>query len=206
MILEVTGAARAADVYLLNGQLPLGWPHALARTAEPHLYHTVCASFVIDEGLRAKLAECEKSGALHVRLLALPLSAAAQQRPTVGLGVGIAPFAVPSMHAGVVSRTVELYVPLAVGPTFRLEPSFGLATNDQPGAGVDTRDLTLGIGGFLVSRMAPTADMYAGARLKLNFARVEDGATGADSSGTDLQIAGAFGGEVYLVSVPGLED
>jgi hypothetical protein len=137
--------------------------------------------------------------ALAAALLSLPLSAAAQQRPTIGLGVGISPFAVPSAHAGVVSRTVEIYVPLAVGPTFRLEPSIGLATNDQPGGGVDTRDLTLGIGGFLVTRMAPTADMYAGARLKLNFARVEDGATGAENSGTDFQIAGAFGGEVYLV-------
>lgn len=127
-------------------------------------------------------------------LLAVPLSAAAQQRPTIGVGVGIAPFAVPGL-----SRTVEVYVPLAIGPGFRLEPSVGIWTVDRPGAGDDERDVTLGLGAFLVRAIAPTADMYAGGRLKLNFARVEDGATGADSSGTDLQIAGALGGEVYLV-------
>jgi hypothetical protein len=135
--------------------------------------------------------------ALAAALLAVSLAAAAQERPRVGLGIGIAPFAVPSMHAGVVSRTVEVYVPLAVAPSFRLEPSLGLATNDQPGNGVDTRDLTLGLGAFFVSRLAPTADLYAGGRLKLNFAKVS--VPGASDSGTDLLLAGALGGEVYLV-------
>jgi len=134
---------------------------------------------------------------LAAAVLGLTFSAAAQERPSIGLGIGIAPFAVPSVHAGVVSRTVEIYVPLAIAPTFRLEPSVGLATNDQPGNGVDTRDLTLGIGGFFVSRLAATADMYAGGRLKLNFAKVS--VPGASDGGTDLQIAGALGGEVYLV-------
>lgn len=135
---------------------------------------------------------------LAAALLAVSFSAAAQERPKVGIGVGIAPFAVPST-ATVVSRTVEIYVPIALAPTFRLEPSIGLFTDDEP-AGPneqDTRDLTLGIGGFFVSRLAPTADMYVGGRLKLNFAKVS--VPGASDDGTDFSLAGALGGEYFLV-------
>ncbi|HEY6002830.1 MAG TPA: outer membrane beta-barrel protein [Anaeromyxobacter sp.] len=130
-------------------------------------------------------------------LLAVAFSAAAQERPKVGLGIGIAPFAVPGSGAATVSRTVELYVPIAIAPQFRLEPSLGISTDDEPGNGTDTRDFTLGIGAFLVSRLAPTADMYVGGRLRLNFAKVSNPV--ASDTGTDLQIAAAIGGEVYLV-------
>lgn len=135
---------------------------------------------------------------LAAALLAVSFSAAAQERPKIGLGIGIAPFAVPSTST-TVSRTVEIYVPIAIAPTFRLEPSVGLFTNDQPAGPneLDTRDLTLGLGGFFVSRIAPTADLYAGGRLKLNFAKLSF--PGGSDTGTDLQIAAALGGEVYLV-------
>jgi hypothetical protein len=46
-----------------------------------------------------------------------------------------------------------------------------------------------------VLRLAPPFDMYAGGRLKLNFAH-ESNAT--SDSGTDVLLAGAFGGEYYL--------
>jgi outer membrane protein with beta-barrel domain len=130
-------------------------------------------------------------------LLAVAFSAAAQERPKIGLGIGIAPFAVPAAGAATVSRTVELYMPLAISPQLRIEPSLGIATDDQPGNGTDTRDFTLGLGVFLVTRIAPTADMYAGGRLRLNFAKVSNPA--ASDTGTDFQIAAAVGGEVYLV-------
>jgi Outer membrane protein beta-barrel domain len=135
--------------------------------------------------------------AVTAALLAVTSSAAAQDRPKVGLGIGIAPFAVPGVGAATVSRTIELYVPLAIAPNFRLEPSLGIATDDEPGNGPDTRDVTLGIGGFVVSRIAPTADMYAGGRLRLNFAKVSTPV--ASDTGTDFQIAAAFGGEYYFV-------
>jgi hypothetical protein len=48
-----------------------------------------------------------------------------------------------------------------------------------------------------VSRLSPPVDLYYGGRLKLNFASVDDGA--ADESGVDLILAGALGGEYYLV-------
>lgn len=130
-------------------------------------------------------------------LLAVTFPAAAQERPMIGLGIGIAPFAVPGAGAAAVSRTVELYVPIAVTPQLRLEPSLGIATDDQPGAGTDTRDFTLGLGAFIVNRFAPTADMYVGGRLRLNFAKVSNPA--ASDTGTDLQIAAALGGEYYFV-------
>jgi outer membrane protein with beta-barrel domain len=130
-------------------------------------------------------------------LLAVASTAAAQERPQIGLGIGIAPFAVPGSGAATVSRTVELYMPITVSPQLRLEPSLGIATDDQPGNGADTRDITLGLGAFLVNRAAPTVDWYAGGRLRLNFAKVSTPA--ASDTGTDLLIAAALGGEYYLV-------
>jgi outer membrane protein with beta-barrel domain len=130
-------------------------------------------------------------------LLAAAFPAAAQERPQLGFGIGIAPFAVPGSGAATVSRTVELYVPIAPTPQLRLEPSFGISTDDQPGGGTDTRDFTLGFGAFVVNRVAPAVDMYMGGRLRLNFAKVSTPA--ASDTGTDLQIAAALGGEYYLV-------
>jgi outer membrane protein with beta-barrel domain len=135
---------------------------------------------------------------LAAALLALSFTAAAQERPKVGLGIGIAPFAVPTVNAATISRTVELYVPIALAPNLRLEPSLGIASTNQPGNAQDTRDFTLGLGVFYVSRLAPTVDMHMGGRLKLNFAEVSTPALGSDS-GTDFSLAAALGGEYYLV-------
>jgi hypothetical protein len=84
-----------------------------------------------------------------------------------------------------------VYAPINIAPQFRLEPSLGLRTGD------DRSDITLGVGAFLVSPLAQQVDMYAGGRLKLNFADDETGAR--DESGTDVSIAAALGGEYYLV-------
>ena len=137
---------------------------------------------------------------LAAALLALSFTAAAQERPKVGIGIGIYPFATPTANPATVSRTVEVYVPIAIAPNFRLEPSFGLATDNQPSNSnnLDTRDFTFGIGGFYVGRLAPTVDLHMGGRLKLNFAKVEN-QLGVSDSGTDFSLAAALGGEYYLV-------
>ena len=147
---------------------------------------------------------------LAAALLALSFTAAAQttaaappsgrDRPVLGIGIGIVPFAAPTVNPGsattTISRTVEIYLPISVAPNFRLEPSLGIASDDQPGGGTDTRDVTFGLGALYVGRLAPAVDWYGGGRLKLNFAHVSNPA-GSDS-GTDVQVMGAFGGEYYL--------
>jgi hypothetical protein len=110
------------------------------------------------------------------------LAAPADERPMIGLGISIDPDAQRS-------PTIELYAPLRVNPQFRLEPSLGILTGD------DRSDITLGIGAFLVNPLAQQVDWYAGGRLKLNFADDDQN----DESGTDFSLAGALGGEYYLV-------
>ncbi len=131
--------------------------------------------------------------ALAVAALIVATTASAQQRPMLGVGVSFNPFA----QVVALSPAVEVYVPIRLAPAFRLEPSLGIFTYDEDG-GDKGRDFTLGIGAFFVKAIAPAADMYAGARLKLNFARFEDGNTGLSNSDTDLVLAGALGGEYYL--------
>ena len=120
--------------------------------------------------------------------LALVLPAAAQERRTLGIGASINPEAA-------LSPTIEIYVPINLGK-LRLEPSIGIFTTDAESRNAIS-DVTLGIGGFYVMPLAASADMYAGGRLKLNFASWDDGVN--DDSDTDFLLAGALGGEYYLV-------
>lgn len=124
-------------------------------------------------------------------VLAAATPAAAQERPSFGVGISI----VPLEGAGAVP-TIEVYLPIALAPQFRLEPSLGIFTNDPSGPGTETSDVTLGVGAFYVSRIAAQADMYVGGRLKLNFASVDDGVD--DESDTDVLLAAAVGGEHYF--------
>lgn len=123
--------------------------------------------------------------------LALAAPAAAQERPKLGLGVSI--FPLTPGYGG----TFEVYAPFQVAPDFRVEPSLGIYTDNGPTGTLDTRDVTLGVGAFLQRRVAPQVDMYVGGRLKLNFAKIS--APGASESGTDILLAGAVGGEYFLV-------
>jgi hypothetical protein len=125
---------------------------------------------------------------------AIPVTAAAQEaRPLVGVGIAIFPLS--TGYAG--APTVEVYLPLQIAPTFRLEPSLGIRTSNGPSGGNDTRDLTLGIGGFYIKRLSAHVDACLGGRLKLNFARFST--PGVSDSGTDVVVAGAVGGEYYFV-------
>lgn len=127
---------------------------------------------------------------LSLVALAAAFSAAAQERPKFGIGVAITP--------NEYQPTISVHFPITIAPQFRLEPELGILTNNQDAGGVDTSNITLGVGAFYVSRMAPALDMYVGGRLKLNFASVDDGVN--DESDTDLLLAAALGGEYYLLS------
>lgn len=139
-----------------------------------------------------------KRFAVALAALALAAPALAQDTAgrdgTVGLGVSI----VPLEGAGTLP-TIELYVPIKLAPQLRLEPSIGIQTSDRENNGnnLDTSDVTLGLGVFFVQSVAAPLDFYAGGRLKLNFTSWDDGVN--DDSGTDVIIAGALGGEYYLV-------
>jgi hypothetical protein len=128
-------------------------------------------------------------------VLSLAAPAAAQERrPTIGVGIGITPL---DSRTDVLLPPIEVYLPIAIAPNFRLEPSLGIFTFDPSGVGrTETSDITLGIGAFFVKSLAPQADMYVGGRLKLNFASRDDGVN--DDSDTDLIVAAALGGEYYL--------
>ena len=127
--------------------------------------------------------------------LALAATAGAQEaRRPFGLGVAI----VPLEGAGISPPTIEVYAPIAVAPTLRVEPSLGIFTQDAPAGDFDTRDITLGVGLFYVQRIAAPVDLYMGGRFKLNFANVDDGVN--DDSGTDVILAAAVGAEHYLAT------
>jgi hypothetical protein len=127
--------------------------------------------------------------------LAVPAAAADQGRRQFGLGVSIA-----SQQSDANLPTVEVYVPIRLAPQFRIEPSLGILTRDPTGPNNSHRDLTLGIGAFWMKQLAPAADLYAGGRLKLNFAKQETGGAAGNVSDTDLVIAAALGGEYYLAT------
>jgi hypothetical protein len=125
--------------------------------------------------------------------LAAPASAQqAQHAPKIGIGIAVTP--VDTLLNGL--PPVEIYVPIGIAPQFRIEPSIGFFTSDVNG-GTDRSDFTLGIGAFFLNPLAPQLDLYAGGRLKLNFASVDNGVT--DDSDTDLFLAAAVGGEYYFV-------
>jgi hypothetical protein len=130
-----------------------------------------------------------KKLAFVIAALALALPAAAQENRTrFGLGVSITPEAA-------FAPTVELYLPIDLRGNLRIEPSLGIFTTDAGDASAS--DITLGVGVFLMRRVAQPVNLYYGGRFKLNFASADDGVN--DDSGTDISIAGALGGEYYLV-------
>ena len=112
----------------------------------------------------------------------------------VGIGVGL----VPEAFVNPTSPAVEVYVPIAITPAFRLEPSVGIRTSDDSTTNVKRSDVTIGVGAFFVQRPSANSDLYFGGRLKLNFAGIDTPA-GSDS-GTDFGIAAAAGAEYYLAA------
>ncbi|WP_242341180.1 MULTISPECIES: outer membrane beta-barrel protein [Anaeromyxobacter] len=128
-------------------------------------------------------------------LAALALSATAHAqdaRRPFGLGISIVPL------EGAGPPTIEVYAPINVAPTLRIEPSLGVLTQDRPAGQVDRSDVTVGVGVFYVQRLAAPFDLYMGGRFKLNFASRDNGTN--DESGTDVILAAAIGGEHYLTT------
>lgn len=111
-------------------------------------------------------------------------------------GVGVA---INALGAPDIAPTVEVYFPLRLAQNLRIEPSLGIRTVDRPSSpgNQDERDVSLGVGVFLMSRVSPPVDLYMGGRLKLNFAK-KTFFGGTDESGTDVSLAAAIGGEDYL--------
>ncbi len=135
--------------------------------------------------------------ALAALVVATTASAQSSTGGKLGLGIAITPTTPYTFtNAGPVFPAVEVFVPFALAPNLRLEPEIGIFTNDQPTGGTDTSNITLGAGLFFLQKSAPNLDVYAGGRLKLNFASFDNGAT--DDSGVDFILAAAAGGEYYL--------
>jgi hypothetical protein len=113
------------------------------------------------------------------------------ERPKWGVGVAV----LPSGTTGVFGAT-EIYAPIQVSPTLRIEPSLGLLTADT--GNVNRKDLVLGVGVLVQSRVAAATDLHYGGRLKLGFASVNVAGPGGDDSGNDVVLSGALGGEHWL--------
>ncbi|MFO0584564.1 MAG: hypothetical protein U0229_20025 [Anaeromyxobacter sp.] len=106
------------------------------------------------------------------------------------IGVGIALNSDPSF-----SSPAEILVPIILNPMIRIEPSLGVISRNVDG-GTDTRNLVLGVGVFAGKHVAPSTELLFGGRLKLGFAKFDNGVT--SDSGTDILIAGAAGAEHWF--------
>lgn len=115
-------------------------------------------------------------------------SSAAPSQPKVGVGISLA-------SDGNFSSPAEILVPIILNPTIRVEPSLGILTRNF-GGGASSRDIVLGVGVFMAKRAAPSTDLLFGGRLKLGFAKVDNGV--ADDSGNDILVAGAAGAEHWF--------
>ena len=139
--------------------------------------------------------------------LAVSAPASAQQRPRVGVGVGLSAFDFNlSMFANNFPAGVpdSIYVPIALTPTFRLEPQLGAATLTQDMGNNPTLEIsvvTVGVGAFWLFPSSDPFDAYVGLRLartsytsKAKF----NGAPTETTSGADIRISPALGGELAL--------
>jgi hypothetical protein len=148
---------------------------------------------------------------LRIAALAVALSfagaASAQQaqpsKTRFGIGVGLPTGGeLTSLFAtgGAGSNSVlppQIYVPIDFTPNFRLEPQVGFVTTSQDG-GDSSSYYTLGTGAFYMMPLAQQAHMYVGGRLAIGWESSENQGGGftVKTKGTDLWLAGAFGGEI----------
>lgn len=139
--------------------------------------------------------------AAAIAALTLAAPAAAQQAargdPRLGIGVALSNFDVATLFTG--SGAAQIYVPINLTPTLRLEPHFGyVSVEDDADPTNDFSSLTIGIGALFTSQVAPQVLAYVGPRLSLSFASETVGVGGGattDADRTDFRIAAAFGGE-----------
>jgi hypothetical protein len=102
---------------------------------------------------------------------------------------------------------IQIYVPIAVTPDFRLEPAFGLTSVNDKGTGYDlvSDAYSLGLGALYVRPVAPQVQVLAGGRFTAVWSRDERPDTGAAQPGIlearqrSFVLAVVLGGE-YLPS------
>jgi hypothetical protein len=142
--------------------------------------------------------------ALATAALALAAPAAAQEQqptekqPTMGVGVALSRSNVIGdvvLGGGLAS---ELYFPIDVSPTLRIEPQLGfISTSDELG---DFSSVSFGVGVLFLRPVGQQGLAYVGPRVAFtsgdSLLGLEDAA-----DGTDFRIAGAVGGEYRFGSV-----
>jgi hypothetical protein len=145
-----------------------------------------------------------------VALAALTLSspASADDRPRLGVGVGLSTFDfnVTTLANGFPAAVPDsIYVPINIGPTFRLEPQIGAATLNQStgnaGVSIETSVVSIGLGAFWLVPVGGQFDLQLGARVvRTTYTLKQKPPTGTPETteGTDLRVIPAVGGELSL--------
>lgn len=144
-----------------------------------------------------------------VAALALSGSAVADDRPRLGIGVGLSTFDFNlSMLANDFPAALPdaIYFPINLGTSFRLEPQFGMSVLDQDAGNnpsIQTTVLSAGVGGFWLLGIAPGFDLLVGGRVvrtwytsRLKYDAPRGTQTTAD--GADMRLIAAVGGEYAL--------
>jgi Outer membrane protein beta-barrel domain len=133
-----------------------------------------------------------------------PALAQEQERPRLGVGVGLTTFDfnVTTLANGFPAAVPDsIYVPIAITPTFRIEPQIGIATMDQNAGGsfssIETSVWSIGLGVFWLFPTSPQLDVYIGGRVvRTSYTQKLTTAGNTDTTeGADIRIIPALGGE-----------
>jgi hypothetical protein len=142
---------------------------------------------------------------LAVCVLATSLTAAQDDSTKVGVGLAF----LAENPIGQLTGRSTLYVPIATGPSFRVEPMLGWAhtsdhlttsdpTSPENGVSQSSSALLLGVGLFGMKRLGSGTLLYYGPRIGIAWGRVQDTDQSGNSlktSQTDWFAEGALGGE-----------
>jgi hypothetical protein len=134
---------------------------------------------------------------------------AQERRPRLGIGVGITAFdfnsTVTLTNGFPAALPDSIYVPINLGPSFRLEPQLGVMTisQDVGGSGItstDTSVISIGLGAFYLAAVASQLDVYVGGRVvRTTYTQTLKSAGAPDdkTSGDDIRVIPAIGGEWF---------
>jgi hypothetical protein len=131
--------------------------------------------------------------------LALPLTAVAQatRPPRAGIAVGVSGEDVAAVFTPSQRTAAQLYFPVYVTPSLRLEPQLGILTITDEALGTEETAYTVGAGLLFVRRVAPQVLGYLGPRVALSFVDqdFDVGGRTVNATGTNVRVAGVVGGE-----------
>ena len=142
---------------------------------------------------------------LAVSVLATSLTEAQDDSAKVGVGLAF----LAENPIGQITGRSTLYVPIATGPSFRVEPTLGWAhtsehvttsdpTSPANGISQSSSALLVGVGLFGIKRLGSGTLLYYGPRIGIAWGRVQDTDQSGNSlkqSQTDWFAEGALGGE-----------